>query len=350
MTQPMTSLERVLTTLDHKEPDRVPLFLSLTMHGAKELGISIKEYFSKPENVIEGQIRLREKYRNDCYNPFFYGPMEIEAFGGEVIFYDDGPPNSGEPVLGSMESIQQLEPPDISASPCLQKGLEAINGLKHRTGNQAPIIGVAISPFSLPVMQLGFSRYFDLMHHHEKLFQRLMAVNSDFCVAWANAQLTAGATAICYFDPVSSPTIVSPDMSKKTGFPIAGKMISRIKGPVATHFASGNCIPVIDDLVATGTAAIGCSCKEDIKTVKAKCRGKLSVLGNLNGIEMRTWTPDRARENVRKIIRKAAKGGGFILSDNHGEIPWQVEDQILFAISNAVHEWGRYPIEDSDPC
>jgi len=34
----MTSLERVLTTLGHNEPDRVPLFLLLTMHGAKELG------------------------------------------------------------------------------------------------------------------------------------------------------------------------------------------------------------------------------------------------------------------------------------------------------------------------
>lgn len=37
--QPMTSLQRVLTTLGHKEPDRVPLFLLLTMHGAKELGL-----------------------------------------------------------------------------------------------------------------------------------------------------------------------------------------------------------------------------------------------------------------------------------------------------------------------
>ena len=47
----MTSLQRVLTTLGHKEPDRVPFFLLATMHGAKELGLSIKEYFSKPENV-----------------------------------------------------------------------------------------------------------------------------------------------------------------------------------------------------------------------------------------------------------------------------------------------------------
>jgi len=50
----MKSLERVLTTLSHREPDRVPLFLLVTMHGAKELGLSIREYFSKAEYVVEG--------------------------------------------------------------------------------------------------------------------------------------------------------------------------------------------------------------------------------------------------------------------------------------------------------
>ena len=57
----MTSLERVLTTLGFKEPDRVPYFLLLTMHGAKELGLSIKEYFAHSKNVVEGQLRMRKK-------------------------------------------------------------------------------------------------------------------------------------------------------------------------------------------------------------------------------------------------------------------------------------------------
>jgi len=100
MTTPaMTSLQRVLTTLGHNEPDRVPFLLLLTMHGAKELGLSIREYFSKPEYVVEGQLRLRAKYQSDGLYGFFYAPIEIEAWGGEVVFYDDGPPNSGEPFI-----------------------------------------------------------------------------------------------------------------------------------------------------------------------------------------------------------------------------------------------------------
>ena len=85
----MTPMQRVLTALSHKEPDRVPLFLLTTMHGAKELGMSIKEYFSDAENVARGQIILQKKYRSDCYYPFFYAPIEIEACGGEVIYSED---------------------------------------------------------------------------------------------------------------------------------------------------------------------------------------------------------------------------------------------------------------------
>ncbi len=38
MTAEMTSLERVLATLGHTEPDRVPLFLLVTMHGQRSSG------------------------------------------------------------------------------------------------------------------------------------------------------------------------------------------------------------------------------------------------------------------------------------------------------------------------
>ena len=78
----MTSTERVMTALSHKEPDRVPLFLTVTMHGARELGLSIRDYFHDPEAVAEGQIRMRKKYGNDRLVGFLYAATEIEAFGG----------------------------------------------------------------------------------------------------------------------------------------------------------------------------------------------------------------------------------------------------------------------------
>jgi uroporphyrinogen decarboxylase len=347
MTAAMTSLERVLTTLGHKEPDRVPLFLLVTMHGAKELGMGLQEYFSRGENVAEGQLRLREKYGHDCYYPFLYAPLEVEAWGGDVVFRDDGPPNSGEPMILDVEQIRSLEPPDVATSPALSRALRATEILKERS-RDVPIIGVVMSPFSLPVMQLGFEQYLDLMLERRDLFDHLMAVNEEFCVAWANAQLAAGATAICYFDPVSSTTVVTPQAYLETGFKVARRAIARIQGPTATHFASGRCAGIIDDVAQTGTAVAGVSGEEDLATLKRAAEGKLTLLGNLNGITMRNWTAEQAEAAVKAAIAAAAPGGGFILSDNHGEIPYQVPDEVLHAIAAATREWGRYPIDWAD--
>ncbi len=335
-------MERVLTTLGHNEPDRVPQFLLLTMHGAKELGMSIKDYFSKGENVVEGQLRLQKKYRNDCFYAFFYAPLEIEAFGGEVIYSEDGPPNTGLPFIQNIEKILELEPPKISESKMLHKVLFAIEKLKKKAKSEIPIIGVAMSPFSLPIMQMGFEKYLEIMHYRKDLFDHLMHVNMEFCVEWSNAQLAAGATAICYFDPVSSSTIIPRELYLETGFRIAQQTLSRLNGPTATHFASGNCLPIADLVPQTGTAVVGISSMEDLSKLKKAYKNKLTLLGNLNGIEMRRWTTEEATENVRKVIEIAAPGGGFILSDNHGEIPFQVSDEVLMAVSEAVHTHGVY--------
>jgi len=340
----MTSMERVLTTLSHKEPDRVPLFLLATMHGAKELGLSIKEYFATGENVAEGQIRINKKYKTDCFYPFFYAPLETEAFGGEVLYSEDGPPNSGIPCIRDIEKIMSLDAPKVKDTKVLHKVLKSIEILKQHAKNETPIIGVVMSPFSLPVLQLGFEKYLDIMHFRKDLFDRLMKVNQEFCIDWANAQLEAGATAITYFDPVSSSTIIPGDLYLKTGFEIAKQTIAAIKGPTATHFASGNCLPITDLIAQTGTAVIGVSSMEDLVVLKQACRNKLTLLGNMNGVEMRRWTKDQADTIVRDIIYKAAPGGGFILADNHGEIPFQVSDDVLIAISDAVHKHGVYPI------
>lgn len=340
----MTSMERVLTALSHKEPDRVPFFLLFTIHGAKELGLSIEEYFSKSENIVEGQLRLREKYQHDCYYTFSYAALEVEAFGGEARYISDGPPNAGRPIINNRRDIEKLKVPDVHNTPCLEKVLKTIEQLKVEAGEDVPIIGVVVSPFSLPVMQMGFPDYLDILLHDKESFIQLMAVNEQFCVQWANAQFAAGATTISYFDPVSSPSMVPASLYRKTGLGVAQRTLPQVNGLVVTHFGSGMCLEIIEDVVSTGTGAVAVGEGEDINQLKEKSRGRFSLIGNLNGIKMCNWTPQEARSTVTDLLSKAAPGGGFMLADGHGEIPWQVPNEVLHAISLAARQCGTYPI------
>jgi uroporphyrinogen decarboxylase len=345
MTDTMTSMERTLATLGFKEPDRVPLFLLTTMHGAKELGLPIRTYFSKPEYVAEGQVRLQKKYQSDCFYPLFYAAAEAEAWGSDVIFRDDGPPNAGMPVIRTPEDIERIEVPVIEECPCLTNVLHCIELLKPKAGNEIPIINAVVSPFSLPVMQMGFEPYLDLMYNQPDLFRVLMKKNEKFCVAWANALFDAGATALGYFDPLASPDMIPPDLFRKTGLVVAKRVVSQVHGPLAGHLASGRTLLVIGDLAEAGFVGVGVSCHDDLSALKEASHGRLTIMGNLNGVEMRRWTPEIAEQNVKDAIAQAGRGGGFILSDNHGEIPWQVPDSVLLAISRAVRKYGTYPLD-----
>lgn len=341
----MTSMQRLLTTLGQQEPDRVPLFLFTTMHGAKELGLSIRDYYSRAENVVEGQMRLLHKYRSDCLYPFNYAAVELEAFGGETIFIDNGPPNGGSPVIHCAEDIDHLQPPRVAEAAGLTRCLETIRLLKEKVGDTVPILGAVISPFSLPIMQMGFGPYIELIYEQPQRFAHLMAVNQAFCVEWANAQLAAGATAIGYDDPVSSTTIIPRKLFLQTGYRVATETLHRINGPVAYHLASGRGLEIADDIVTAGATVVGVSTLEDLAEWKAAARGRLTLLGNLNGVEMRRWSAAQAESEVKLAISRAGRGGGFILADNHGEIPWQVPDEVLLAIREAVDRWGRYPLD-----
>ncbi|QWV93297.1 uroporphyrinogen decarboxylase family protein [Geomonas oryzisoli] len=338
----MTSMERVLTAISHREPDRVPLFLLLSLHGARELGLSIEAYFSRPEHVVQGQLRMLERYGHDCIYGFFHASLEAEAWGGSTIFREDGPPNAGPPPIRA-EAIASLVPPRIQEQPGLRRVLEAQRALRQAVGDTVPIVGVVMSPFSLPVMQLGFDHYLDLIFDRPDLMYRLMELNGAFCAEWANAQLAAGAHAICYFDPLASPKMIDPVLYRRFGAPVAQKTIAAITGPTATHLASGPCLGVVDDLVATGTTMVGVG-EDDLAAVKESCRGRLTVVGNLNGIRMRNWDDAATATAVKEAIEAAASGGGFILSDQHGEIPWQVPEATLTALAEAVREYGRYPL------
>ena len=340
----MTSMQRVLTALSHREPDRVPYFLMLTMYGAKLLGTSIQDYFSKVDNIVQGQLEMRRRYGHDCYLAFSYAAAELEAWGGETIFYDDGPPNAAQPIVQNFKAIDHLVVPDITQSASLQKTLRVIEKLKQQAADEAPIIGVVLSPFSMPILQLGFERYLQLLHFDQPRFERLMTLNEKFCAQWANAQLDAGATAIGYFDPLVSPTMIPREIYLKTGYQTFKRMRGKINGATAVHVASGKMLSILPDLIDSGAAIIGFSADENLAEMKAACRGKVTLLGNLNGVAMRHWDETETKQQVKRIIDSAGHGGGLIIADNHGEIPWQTPESVLYWIAEAVAEYGCYPL------
>lgn len=341
----LTPAERVFTALSYREPDKVPLLFFFSFYPAKELKISIKEYFSNPDAVVEGQLYMLKKYRGDCLYTLHYGCIELEGVGVEPKWKEWGPPVANNIVIRSREDIKKLKFPPVKETRGLRNVLYVTEKLRKEVGDKVPIIGGIVSPFCLPIMQMGFDRYLDLIYSDREAFWELMEKNIAFSIEWANSQLEAGATAIGYGEPLASTDILDRKTYLETGYIVAQRTIPKIGGAVAIGFAGARAGGAVDYFREfSNVGGVGVSALEDIGEVKEKVKGRFAVVGNLNGVEMIDWSREVAEEKVKEIIKKAAKGGGFAIADNHGEIPYFVSEETLLSIREAVDRWGRYPI------
>lgn len=338
----MNSFDRLSKALSFEEPDRVPLMLPLTIYGAKMLDMPIQKYLNNPESVVKAQIHMQRTFNNDCVIGYTSAAAEFAAFGGEIRYFQDGPPNSGEPIIKTVESIERLEVPKITEIPELMNILESTRLLKRHFGNSVPILGVLISPFSLPIMQMGFEKYLELVFTRPDLLKKLLRINEAFAIDWGKAQLEAGASGINYIDPMASPTILDHKTYASYGFEIAQRVIRELNALVGMNFASGLSGSIVESIVQTGANLMSFSYKDDPAAMKKIAEKRIGLIGNLNSVDLCNWDESRIRAEVSHLVDVAAPGGGFILSDHHGEIPWQVSEDQLHMLSQAVLDLGRY--------
>ncbi len=87
------------------------------------------------------------------------------------------------------------------------------------------------------------------------------------------------------------------------------------------------------------------SAADDLSELKRNLNGTTSLVGNLNNIALASWTPAQAEAQVKRSIAAAGRGGGYLLCDQHGELPWDTPPAVMAAIVESAHRWGRYPLD-----
>lgn len=336
----VTSAWRVAEALALRTPDRPPFFLGVTLHPAHALGLSPREYFARPDRIVEGQLWARRLLGHDAVTAFSGASVEVEAFGGETIWFDDGPPNAGAPPLRADDRLGALVPPAPADVPALRRVLEATERLASAVRGECPVLGAAVAPFSLPAMQLGLARWFELLHLRPELAARLLAVNEAFIVAWANAQLAAGAAAVLLFDPVASPSMVTPALFRELAGPSLRRLVAAVRGPVLLSHASAPCLANVEAGAAAGAAGFVASATEPLAAFKSACRGRVALLGGLDGLRLCAAGRAGAAEMTRRALAAGGPGGGFLLADQHGELPLQVPLDVLREVAEVARGGG----------
>ncbi len=337
----MTSPERLLATVTHKIPDHPPVMPVMLMQGAQELGLSLQEYFSKGEHYATGQLRLLEKFGHDGVIGVPHVVEDTVAFGATLMYFRNGPPSLGKMVVRSFNEIKKMRAADPKAVPALRETLKAIELLAQQVKGKVPIIGAAVAPFSLPSLLMGAEKWVDLLFSEpavrDPLLAQSLAVARDFCVAWANAQLQAGADVIVLADGMASATMITRDEFKQFALPVIRETIPQIKGPVVWE-GVGSASSLIDLIAETGAVAMVLDCHDDLAQAHKIAAGKITLMGNLNNIAMRRWSPEKMRVETQAAL-DATGGVDFIVGAQGPEIPLGVSDDAIRALIETTKEW-----------
>ncbi|MCB9848188.1 MAG: hypothetical protein H6814_07210 [Phycisphaeraceae bacterium] len=349
----MNSIERVLAALtfgqsEHGIPDRVPVFPVPLMQGAIVHGMTVEQYFkSPPERLVQAQLKLNEMLGGvpDAVAGIPNVIQDVTAFGIDLAYhYQNSTPATSRMLIQGFDDIASMGRGSISGSKELEKTLEVIRQLSAKVGDSRIVIGACIAPFSMPSMLMGTSKWMRLLFTPElkrRWFAPIIEVCTDFCVEWARAQHRAGAHVVVLADGMASSTMLPRRCVEEWAIPVVRETIARIGGLVA-YEPVGIAEPVIDLLADVGAVALLIGEEDDIARCKKKTAGRVGLIGNINNMKMRRWSPARVELKAKAALAQGMPGYGFILANQGPEIPFDTPVANIAALVEAVEKYGRY--------
>ena len=341
----MNSMERLVAVMTGNMPDRVPIMGNLLEQGAKELGLSIKEYYSKGEYVAEGQLKLRERYGYDNLSGFFYGGMEAQLLGcRKMIFSEIGPPNVGHMIIQNPCDIEKLQvPQDISQVPVFQELAKCIKILKKEAAGTCPVGTAVISSFSLPAILMGIDKWLDLLlNGPESLRRELLTKCSDFCIKYIKSLREAGVDGVSYSNPVGSADFFTVKQFEKLSLEWMKRDINAVGPEGMTYFNGGGRInPMLELLIEhTGISFYYINPLDDIAEAK-KIIGQRGISsGVINDIPLLNWSKEQIEEEVKRIMDEGAEGGRFIFGTL--VMPYLIPEENIRYLFDAARRYGAY--------
>jgi uroporphyrinogen decarboxylase len=117
--------------------------------------------------------------------------------------------------------------------------------------------------------------------------------------------------------------------------------------PVAMH-NDGNLWDVLDDLVSTGIDGyhpVERGASMDLAVVKERYGKRLCPIGNINNkTTMVTGTPRDVEREALECLKTAAPGGGYILATDHS-LHDDIPTENILAYIEAAKKYGKYPLK-----
>jgi uroporphyrinogen decarboxylase len=360
----MNSKERVFKALNHKQPDRVPIF---------ELHINESNIVNLAEVLRPGMVKVKatkDRFGEerleilDLYC-FLIKELELDAtctnfsMGLKCISEKHGRDKYGTlyslsehgeplPVEGAIKSasdikgfdmVSRLEPSDFTR----------VQYVIDKVGKDKAHFLAITDPFKISWYLRGGMQYL-LMDYvlNPRLVHDLARMATDFNRAVINMAIPMGINALVMPGDLAGEetTIISPEHHREFIKPYHKEIVAYAhqKDLKIVKHSDGNIWPILDDFLEVGFDGIHPIQPQcmDIGEVKKYLAGKMCILGNIDCRNLLPFgTKKEVEQTVKETIQKAAPGGGYIITSSNSIHP-ACKSENYIAMVKAAHKYGIY--------
>ncbi len=301
----MKPRERILATLRHEEPDRIPRF---------EIWI---------DGLLEElcQVDAPSAYANlgqDCLMMPTLNPPQSNAWRTGVDewgrVWKDGSYVDG--VVKSQADLKRFSPPLGYVNQLFNA--DQVRRVRESYPDHCLIFGSHIGPFTAAFMAMGMTRFFLGLVEDIGFVHRVLERRTEWCIAMYQRAVALGAEVLVLGDDAGGATgpLISPRMWRRTILPYHKRIVDALKVPVIWH-SDGNVeslLPMAVEAGFTGVHGLDPIAGMDLSKIKQTFGEDLVLVGNVDVRVLCDSDLRAVRREVDRCIEQGAAGGGYMIS------------------------------------
>ncbi len=344
---PLTSVERVMTSFRHKEPDRVPATPIICAAGRQIKGIPFPEFATNAEKSADVYMSGFEFVGGDFIVLLWDLSVEAQDFGQRVLYPENSTPmpDYDHPVIKDVADYGKLKPIDYAHAERMQEFVRLCRIMVNRIGFRSVLSGFVFGPLGVLSMMRGAERMFRDCVLHPKEVMRACEAITQTLLEFVQAQCETGLPAVCIDTLYASANGLSKQLWEEIEGPFAREISQLIRKnglSVAVHncghdnYFDAQIRSMEPDAISFAHLPDDCETPRDLKE---RYGDQVTLVGYVPTPLLAEGTPQQVMDACREQIDVLAKDGGYILAPGC-EYPPNISLTNAFSIMKAAEIYG----------
>jgi len=306
---------------------------------------SFMDLCQNPELACEVTLQPLERFPLDAAILFSDILTIPDAMGLGLYFSEGEGPRFERPVRDAA-AVRALGVPDPEAE--LRYVTDAVRLIRRELDGRVPLIGFSGSPWTLATYMVegasskDFALIKGMLYDDPATLHHLLGVLAESVTVYLNAQIAAGAQAVMVFDTWGGS--LTPEGYREFSLAYMQRIVEGLQRenegrrvPVTLFTKGGGAW--LETMADTGCDALGLDWTVNIGEARRRVGDRVALQGNMDPAVLYA-SPQRVREEVRKVLNDFGAGTGHVFNLGHGIHPTIDPDNVA-ALVDEVHEQGK---------